>query len=674
MQPENRLPRGVTGILLALLLTPGLAAQEGDFLDELLEETRELAQPAAVDFSRHVSRTPSNEFVITREEIDAVNPKHPAEMLRFVPGFVVLRRQEMAYEISAFGLGGDFSNKVLILLDGHRITSPNFGEEAWNLTPIVPDEIDRIEVTLGPESTLHGSSAFAAVVNFVTQSVRRDSSRFVLRSGTASFHQANLVSSHKTERGGTRMTFSSEYRDSTGPLMQVATGQIDPTFPVGGRTDRMLFRVDHDVDLDQSTRLRLSLGLTNSQGAGILPKAPVQGGPSEDREHGVLATLDLEHNLSPSRSLSFKTTFLRHEQGLGQAPHGVFGDPETEELSRQLELDLRYRWEPGQWKLTLGGNSRSFGIAGPYVLAMDSVANRAVFVHGEREFGEKWVLFLGARRLFQELAEDLTAWKTAALYRPRPDLGFRLSLGTSFRAPDHVGLTLQPRNQVFLGPVPTPLSASPFLPSPNLRSERAKGYLQFGVEKFWKRQRLKVDFYRTHHLDLIQPASPTGVTAFAGAIPFLRQIQYRNSPVDQVVRGVTVAFDQDLPADFQLRLSLNAQAMDNPALGVDNTWAPPRSGSLLLYRPAEGKRLGGSLSFTSVGGYGVSATGSIGGYSMVDLNLERALSSRTRLACTVRNLLDKDHYEVANSLLGGATVDRALLWGREAYLTVKVDL
>jgi outer membrane receptor protein involved in Fe transport len=674
------------GLVLGLGV-PGLSAQDfgievpdEEALGELFQEesAEENSISTALGYAQQIDRTPSNVFVITREQIEAVNPKHPAEMLRFVPGFVVLRKQQFSYEISAFGTGLADSNKVLVMLNGHRVTSPNFGTTNWHLIPLVQDDLERIEVVLGPESTVYGSNAFAAVVNFITRSVREDRSRLTIRSGSDLYNQLNWTSSAKNARGGTRMLVSAEHRGSVGPFVLIPSGTPDPAFSSGDRFTQTMVRVDHERRLSRKDELRLSVGMTRSNISGAIPFSSTQSKAAEDVQERVLLGLNLDHNISPTRQLSFRGSFQGTRAGLGVAPLGAFGVPDISQSSRQLEADLRYHWEPANWKLSMGANLRAYGVSGPYNAPVDSLENKSVYVHGEREIGEKFVLFLGARSIFQERADDVTSWKLAGLYRVRPDLGFRLSVGTSFRAPDFVGLFLRRESTISMGPFTLPLSASPTLPNPGLRSERAKGFLQFGVEKRWQKQRVKLDFYRSKHEgSILARSNGVPVTAFippfGPTLSFGTQVQFVNAQT-QTVRGLTFAYEREFAAGLHLHLGLNVQDLESPNYAVLDPFAPPRSGSLMLYKAAEGRELGGSLTLTGVDAYGVSPSLRGPGYGMLDVNLERRLSKRTSLLLTVQNLLDREHVEVSYNEIGRGRKNKGIFWGRDAYLTLRFGL
>jgi len=62
---------------------------------------------------------------------------------------------------------GNEANHVLVLVDGMRVSNAGTGE--FDFSSMHLDGIDRIEVLLGPQSTLYGSDAAAGVINVITR-------------------------------------------------------------------------------------------------------------------------------------------------------------------------------------------------------------------------------------------------------------------------------------------------------------------------------------------------------------------------------------------------------------------------------------------------------------------------------------------------------------------------
>ena len=78
------------------------------------------------------------------------------------------------YSNGARGFAGapdvqNFSNKILILIDGRSVYSPLFSGVAYDMLDVVMDDIDRIECISGPGATLWGANAMNGVINIITR-------------------------------------------------------------------------------------------------------------------------------------------------------------------------------------------------------------------------------------------------------------------------------------------------------------------------------------------------------------------------------------------------------------------------------------------------------------------------------------------------------------------------
>jgi iron complex outermembrane receptor protein len=94
--------------------------------------------------------------------------------LQSVQGFNVSYDRNYAF-LGTRGLSlGDFNDRMLLLVDGHRVNN-NFNDGAAIGTDFILDVdlIDRVEVIRGPGSVLYGNNAFFGVINVVTRRGRQ---------------------------------------------------------------------------------------------------------------------------------------------------------------------------------------------------------------------------------------------------------------------------------------------------------------------------------------------------------------------------------------------------------------------------------------------------------------------------------------------------------------------
>jgi iron complex outermembrane receptor protein len=108
-------------------------------------------------------------FVITQEEIRRSGATNILDLLRMVPGMDVSQINANDWAVSARGFNQQFSNKLLVLIDGRAVYTPLLGGVNWDTQDVPLEDIDRIEVIRGPGATLWGANAVNGVINVVTK-------------------------------------------------------------------------------------------------------------------------------------------------------------------------------------------------------------------------------------------------------------------------------------------------------------------------------------------------------------------------------------------------------------------------------------------------------------------------------------------------------------------------
>jgi vitamin B12 transporter len=104
--------------------------------------------------------------VITKEEIEERQLITVEQALREVPSLNVVRQGSIGSQTSVF-LRGANSDQTLVLIDGVRVATSTTG--GFNFADLTTDNIERIEVVRGPQSTLYGSDAIGGVINIITK-------------------------------------------------------------------------------------------------------------------------------------------------------------------------------------------------------------------------------------------------------------------------------------------------------------------------------------------------------------------------------------------------------------------------------------------------------------------------------------------------------------------------
>lgn len=146
--------------LAASLLTAQANAQlpaDNESITTVVVNANRIAQPYR-DVLKSVT-------VIDRDTLISTAAPDLFSVLQSVPGLQLARTGVMGSQTSIFTRGAE-SDHTLVLLDGVRLNTASEG--AARLENIPLSQIDRIEVTRGPQSSLYGADAIGGIVHIYT--------------------------------------------------------------------------------------------------------------------------------------------------------------------------------------------------------------------------------------------------------------------------------------------------------------------------------------------------------------------------------------------------------------------------------------------------------------------------------------------------------------------------
>jgi iron complex outermembrane receptor protein len=126
----------------------------------------------AADRLQPVTEAPSSVTIVTADDIARYGYRTVADILRGVRGFYVTDDRNYSYVgARGFNRPGDYSTRVLLLVNGHRVNDNVFDQASVGADfGIDAAMFERVEVIRGPASSLYGANALFAIVNVVTRS------------------------------------------------------------------------------------------------------------------------------------------------------------------------------------------------------------------------------------------------------------------------------------------------------------------------------------------------------------------------------------------------------------------------------------------------------------------------------------------------------------------------
>ncbi len=133
-------------------------------------------QPAGIEVvvtatreARSTAQVPASVSVITAEQIEKANYVSVVDALKDLEGvtFRSTAGNASSSEISMRGFGENSNGRVLILINGRRLNSPDMAGINWQQIPLA--NVERVEVIRGANTALYGNYAVGGVINIITR-------------------------------------------------------------------------------------------------------------------------------------------------------------------------------------------------------------------------------------------------------------------------------------------------------------------------------------------------------------------------------------------------------------------------------------------------------------------------------------------------------------------------
>jgi len=139
------------------------------------------------------TNAPSAIYVLTGEDIKKSGALTIPDALRIVPGLQVAQIDANKWAITSRGFAGNFSNKLLVMIDGRTVYTPMFSGVYWDVQDVPLEDIARIEVIRGPGATMWGANAVNGVISIVTKNSAETNGTHVSFGAGSGQRQSGLV-------------------------------------------------------------------------------------------------------------------------------------------------------------------------------------------------------------------------------------------------------------------------------------------------------------------------------------------------------------------------------------------------------------------------------------------------------------------------------------------------
>jgi iron complex outermembrane receptor protein len=221
-------------------------ADETTVLDLSLTSAALQLNPVVVTASRRAeSRTdaPNTVYVVGETEIQERAVVTPVDHLRSAPGVDIIQQGTQSRNVVIRGFNNIFSGSLHFLVDNRIAGVPSLRANLLHFVPQTNEDLERIEVVLGPGSALYGPNTSNGVVHMITKSPLTSQGTTVTLGGggknvfDATFRTAHKLSDNFGFKVSARQITGDEW-EFTDPVETAARASADSN-PAAFKAERM---------------------------------------------------------------------------------------------------------------------------------------------------------------------------------------------------------------------------------------------------------------------------------------------------------------------------------------------------------------------------------------------------------------------------------------------------
>jgi iron complex outermembrane receptor protein len=600
---------------------------------------------AASKYKQKVTEAPASITIIGSDEVKKYGYRTLAEILRSAPGLYVSYDRNYSFlGIRGFNLG-DNNNRVLLLVDGHRLNN-SLSDSAFIGTEFLLDVelIERVEIIRGPGSSLYGNNAFFGVINVITRRGRDMQGYGAEVSGeVASFDTYKGRATYGNRfTNGVELLVSGTIYDSQGHEDLFYKEFNDPAHNNGiaRHADADNFKSFfgsisfHDFSLEGAFNTRDKNNPTAQKVLGFGFNDP-RLRTTDDRS---FVNLKYTHEFPEVVDVTAQVYYDRHEFRAGYPFSGIlFTDEQASEWwGTEVQL-TKHLWD--RHTLTLGGEYRDdfrqeegFTSSVPGSGGTETVTNRQNYgIYLEGDLAVLTNLHLNAGFRYDQYGDFDPTFnpRIALIYNPFSQSVFKFLYGTAFRAPNFFELRHSP----------------PPAPVFNIKPETITSYELVYEQGIGNHLRSSIAGFYNQIDDLIR---------------FNSAEQHYENLSGAEAKGVEMSLDGLWANGLRGRISYTYQKTENSGTGQQLTDSPRHLGKANVIAPLLKDKIFASLEFqyvskrttahlgTDVGGEDAPGYGVLN-FTLFSQNLVKGLE----LSASIYNLLDRKYSDPATQNQGG---------------------
>lgn len=391
-------------------------------------------------YEEPVCNVGSSTSVIYGEDIEEKGDVTVLDVLRGVPGITVVQTGGLGSYTSVFIRGAE-SYHTLVMIDGVEMNDPMSATRTFDWAHLLVDDIEKIEIVRGPQSTLYGSDAIGGVINIITKKGKeKPIIGAILEGGSYSTFKESVYSSGAYKKGDYSVSLT--HIDSNG-FSRAKDGIEDDDYTNTTFTGKV------GVDLLEKLRWGLTWRYLDA-------KTELDDGAFDDDPNYIADTVDfsgktgIEHTVKDwwRYELNFSWLDSRNDY---RDPVDTF-EPLEDTKAWYDGLNLKGDWqntiEIGDISTVVGGveyqeeegegYSRMSSSFGEFVseFSKKTVDTLGLYIQDTLRLWERLIITLGTRYEDHQAFGNHTDYKAWVSYTlPKIRTHLKGSIGTGFKAP-----------------------------------------------------------------------------------------------------------------------------------------------------------------------------------------------------------------------------------------------
>ncbi|MFQ5637829.1 MAG: TonB-dependent receptor domain-containing protein [bacterium] len=399
---------------------------------------------------------PASISVVTAKDLSKSTGFTYGEGLMKAKGVDVYRSGVDGVGINARGFMTAYSYRMQLMADGKNGMLPGAGLAAGNLFPVARDDIERLEVILGPSSAMYGPNAHNGLVNIITKHPR-DSQGTILTVGGGNrstfisrLRHAQIIGDKLAFKVNAEYLTANEFEknDTTGVSVDPNSGQVTQVFYENPDFDIQNLRMDASAYFSFTNDIEaigtFGYSNTNTIGTTNVGRNQIDGWVYKFYQlrlnsphffvQGYLTTNEAGDSYAIDNAAAL-------EQALGFSREQAVEQIKYVDNSKRynLEAQANFDWQGIHF---VGGISHEDNRPVSNGTFLSDTTGRTIklkqtgfYAQVERDLGESFKVVLAGRLDTHSSYDDQFSPRAALVYRLRGKGAFRFTYNRAFQAP-----------------------------------------------------------------------------------------------------------------------------------------------------------------------------------------------------------------------------------------------